>query len=243
MPLLIVVSLIGIGFAVHAMKTGRPQFWMYILIFVPLAGSLAYVLFEILPGLAQTRRARRVAGNIGDIIDPDREWHRRREAAERTDSADTKRALAEECERKGMWNEAIALYETAATGVFADDPALLTGLARAQLGAGKPAEAEATLNRLRAAHPNIQNQDAHLIYARAVEEQGRLDEAVGEYAALSRYYAGLEARTRFGLLLLRRGNLAKARELFEDVIRAASARAVLVSAEDREWVKVAKANL
>jgi hypothetical protein len=38
--------------------------------------------------------------------------------AQRTDSVDTKLALAEECERKSMWAEAISLYETAAKGVF-----------------------------------------------------------------------------------------------------------------------------
>lgn len=50
MPLIAVVHLlVGIGFAVHAMKTGRPQFWMYILILVPVVGSLAYVLLELVP--------------------------------------------------------------------------------------------------------------------------------------------------------------------------------------------------
>ncbi len=244
MPLMgLLHLLIAIGFAVHAMKSGRPQYWLYILIFVPLVGSIAYVLFELLPEFAHTRRARQVAGGITDIIDPDREWRRRREEAARTNSVDTKRALAEECERKGMWQEAITLYKAAADGVFADDPAVLLGLARSQIGAGDAGAAEDTLNRLRAAHPDLDHQEAHLLYARAVEAQGRLNEAEEEYAAVSRYYAGLEARTRYALLLLRRGEPAKARALFEDVARAAGARPLLVSAADRDWQKVAKANL
>src|SRR5262249_46309025 len=148
----------------------------------------AYVLFELLPSLAYTRRGRAVIGGVDDIVDPNREWRRRFEEAQRTDSVQTKLALAEECERKSMWAEAISLYETAATGVFAEDPAVLFGLARAQLGSGEPKRAEETLDRLRAAHPDLQHQEAHLLYARALEEQGQLEKAGEEYEALAGYY-------------------------------------------------------
>jgi hypothetical protein len=235
--------LIGVGFAYHAMKTGRAQVWLYILLFVPLVGPLAYVIIELLPELGSTRRARRVAAGIGDIIDPNREWKRRHEDALRTDSVDTKRALAEECERKAMWPEAISLYQTAAQGVFADDPALLYGLARAQLGSGDGKAAEDTLDRLRAAHPDITHQEAHLLYARALETQNRLREAADEYEALSGYYAGLEARTRYGLLLVKLGELARAQTLFQDVVRAGTSRRFSLLETDRGWLKVAKANL
>lgn len=234
---------IGIGFAFHALKTGRPHFWIYILLLTPFVGSLAYVFIELVPELASTRRARRVTSGIGEIIDPDREWRRRYEDAMRTDSVDTKRALAEECERKGMWEEAIKLYEATAQGVFADDPTLLFALARAQLGSGDGKAAEATLNRLRAAHPDLTHQEGHLLYARALESQDRLLEAAEEYDALIGYYAGLEARTRYGLLLLRRGEAAKARALFEDVVRSGKARKKLLLDADQGWLKVARANL
>lgn len=244
MPLLgILYLLVAVGFAVHAMRTGRPYYWLLIILFLPFVGSIAYVLFELVPELGRTRRAREVAGGVRDLVDPDRHWRRKREDAERTGSVDAKRALAEECERKGMWRDAITLYEGAAQGIFADDPALLAGLARAQLGADDAPAAERTLDRLRAAHPNFQSQDVHLVYARALEAQNRLTEAEDEYEALSRYYAGFEARTRYGLLLLRRGRPAEARALFGEVIKAASARGIVLSAADKDWLKVAKANL
>lgn len=244
MPLIgLLHLLIGVGFAIHAMKTGRPQFWMYILIFVPLVGSIAYVVFELLPELANTRRARRVSANIGDLIDPNKEWRQRHEAALRTDSVDTKLALAEECERKGMWDEALKLYHSSAQGIFADDPAILFRLARTQLSAGQAEAAEKTLDDLRAAHPKMQHQEGHLLYARALEAQERLDEAREEYEALSHYYAGLEARVRYGLLLLRLGEPAKAKSLFEDVVRAGKARSFDLLEADRDWLKVARTNL
>lgn len=243
MPLIGVLHLfIGIAFAVHAMRTGRPQFWMYILLFVPLLGSVAYVLFELLPELAQTRRAQRVKANFTDLIDPHGEFNRRVVAA-RVDTVDAKRALAEECERKGMWDEAIRLYETAAHGLYAEDPQILTGLARAQLNSGDAHSAIDTLNKLRAADPDGVHQEAHLVYARALDDLGRVDEAQDEFAELSNYYVGLEARTRYGVLLVRNGQVAKAKPLFQDVVRASTARGVVITDRDRDWLKVAKANL
>jgi len=74
MPLLgILHMMIAIGLAVHAMRTGRPQYWLFILLFVPALGSIAYVVFELLPELARSRRAQKVTNDIGDIVDPDRE--------------------------------------------------------------------------------------------------------------------------------------------------------------------------
>ena len=125
--------------------------------------------------------------------------------AELVDSVDAKRALAEECEKKGMWADAIRLYEAAATGIFADDPAVLTGLARAQLGGGDAAAALETLDKLEEVQPRSRNQEAHLLHARALEALGRTDEALAEYDGVSRYYAGFEAKARYGLLLLKQG--------------------------------------
>lgn len=235
--------LIGIGFAYHAISTGRPQYWVFIIMILPGVGSLAYVLFELLPELAHTRRGRAVTGGIDNLVDPNREWRRRLEEAQRTDSVNTKLALAEECERKSMWAEAIALYETAAKGIFAEDAAVLFGLARAQLGAGDAKGAETTLERLRAAHPDLQHQEGHLLYARALEAQGRLSEAEEEYEVLAGYYIGLEARTRYGLLLLRTGQPEKAHAMFDSVVRASKVRVIVLTDNDMKWLKTAKANL
>ena len=244
MPLIAIgVMLLDLTCIMHAHKTGRPQWWMWIILGVPVVGSLAYILMEWLPDMAHTRRGQQIQVDIADVIAPDREWHRRREAAMLSGSIDAKRALAGECERKGMWTEAIALYASCASGAFADDPVLLLDLARAHLGAHAPADALALLDRLQAAHPDLQSQEGHLLYARALEDARRSDEAVAEYRRLIGYYSGLEARTRFGLLLLKRGEPDAAREVLADVVRASKVRGAVLTSADAGWLKVAKANL
>ena len=235
--------IIAVGLAVHAMKTGRSQWWLFILLLVPLIGSIAYVVIELIPAIFRSRGAKKVATELGAVIDPDREWRERVKQAELVDSVDAKRALAEECEKKGMWTDAIRLYKTAATGIFADDPAVLTGLARAQLEGGEAAATLETLDKLEEVQPRTRNQEAHLLHARALEALGRTEEALAEYEQVSRYYAGLEAKARYGLLLLKQGRVSQAREMFMDVVRASSARPVAIAPGDKEWIRIAKANL
>jgi hypothetical protein len=235
--------IIAVGFAVHAMKTGRPQWWLYILLFVPYAGSLAYVAIELIPEMFQTRSARKVRSGIGTMLDPNKEWRERLNQAELVDSVDAKRALAEECEKRGLWDDAIRLYKTAATGIFAEDPAVLTGLARAQFGSGDAQACIDTLNKLQEVQPNLRNQEAHLLLARALEAADRTGDALREYDAVSRYYAGFEARSRYALLLLKQGRAQQARDLFQDVVRASRARRILVTPADKEWLRIAKTNL
>ena len=127
-----------------------------------------------------------------------REAHR---AAELVGSVDSKRALAEEYLARGAYADAVEIYRATAVGQFKDDPALLMGLARAQFLNNDPAGAQASLDALQAADPSFVSGDAHLLYARALEAQGKTDEAIAEYRRLVPYFSGEEARARFAMLL------------------------------------------
>ena len=241
-PAISIYLILAVALAVHALKTGRSQWWIFILLFLPFAGSIAYIVVEIIPATFQTRTARQMGKGIGTMLDPNRELRERLAEAELVDSVDAKRALAEECEKRGQWQEAIRLYKAAATGIFAGDPAVLLGLARAQLGASDAPGCLETLHKLET-QASLRNQEAQLLLARALESTGRTEEALAEYEAVSRYYAGFEARSRYALLLLKQGRVEQARELFQEIVRASSVRPVVVTQSDKEWIRVAKANL
>lgn len=244
MPLIgLAAILLDVTCLMHAHKTGRPQHWMWIILMVPFVGAIAYILMEWLPDLAHTRRGQQVQSNIVDVIAPDREWNRRRDEALLTGSVDAKRKLAEECERKGMWADAVALYENCAQGAFTGDPLLLLGLARSLLGAAQPQAASQVLDRLQAANPGFESQEGHLLYARALEDSGRSRDALAEYGKLVGYYSGFEARTRFGLLLLKQGQPQEARAMFADVVKASRVKGAVIAGADSDWLRVARANL
>jgi hypothetical protein len=177
----------------HVMRTGRRCQWLFIILALPLVGCLAYLFLEILPDLQHSRAARQAVRDIGAVIDPERDLREMTQRLTEADTVENRAALAEECSRRGRPADAKRLFESCLAGVHATDHALMLGLARAQFALEDHAGACATLERLRAAHPDLNCPDGHLLYGRSKEQQGEVERALIEYAALAEYHPGEEA--------------------------------------------------
>ncbi len=244
MPVLFGLGLIiQLGCAVHAMKTGRHFYWIIIVMTIPVLGPAAYFLIELLPELRNSRTGRKAVAEISRTIDPERGYRERFEALEISDTVENRRRLAEECIALGRYGEAVVLFERSLEGPHLHDPAILFGLARARFGLEDWQPVLDALDRLRENNPEFQSQDAHMLYARSLENLGRLDEARREMEALARYYAGPEAKARHALMLQKAGEPAKARAQFEEIERLYGKRRMQMPPEDRQWLDVARANL
>jgi hypothetical protein len=225
---------------IHAVKTGRVFPWIYVIIFLPMVGCIAYFAVEIAPELLRSRASHTLAANVRAATDPHRGLRQAQRAAEMVGSVDAKRKLAEEYVARGHYAEAIALYEGALSGQFRDDPALLQGLARAQFLAGDGAGAQSSLDTLQNADPSFASEDAHLLYARALELQGKDSEALEEYRKLVRYFAGEEARCRYAMLLMKAGAADEARNLFAEILKSLDGAPRHYRRAQKEWGDIAK---
>ena len=219
MPVLLAIEL-GLQFicAVHVLRTGRPTQWLFVIILLPVVGCLAYLYLEILPEMRHSHAGRKVARDIGAVVNPDGELRRLTKETLRTDTVQNKFDLAKECINRGRFEDAKTLLEHCLTGVHEDDPNILMALARAEFGLAEFIGCTDTLDRLRAANPDFQSSEGHLMYARAMEGQGRDGEALAEYAALSDYYPGEEARCRYAMLLQRTGQHDQAEAHYRQVV-------------------------
>lgn len=228
---------------VHAIRHGNVFPWIWIIVFLPGIGSLIYFFMEILPELTRTRQAAQAAAGLRQMADPGRSLREAHRAAEMVGSVDAKRTLAEEYMARGNYAGAVAIYQEAAQGQFRDDPALLQGLARAQFMSGDPAGAQASLDALQAADPNFASADAHLLYARALEGQGKNNEALAEYRRLIGYYSGEEARARFGQLLVKMGQRDEARAVYQQVVKSLDGAPSRYQKAQKEWGDIARRGL
>ena len=228
---------------VHAVRNGRVFPWVYIILFLPLVGCIAYFAVEIAPGMLTSRTARSLKTNVRDLADPDRSLREKLRDVEMVGSVDAKRALAEEYIRRGSYAEAVSLYRATLEGQFREDPALLMGLARAQFLSGDAAGAQASLDVLQAADPGFVSADAHLLYARSLEEQGKHDEAKDEYRRLVRYFPGEEARCRYAMLLDRTGASAEAKAVYAEIVKSLDGAPRHYRNVQREWGDIARAAL
>jgi hypothetical protein len=243
----LLISLLPLAFmvlcVVHAVRNGNIFPWIYVIVLLPGIGSLIYFFMEIVPGLTRSRQAAALGAGIRAAADPGRSLREAHRAAEMVGSVDAKRVLAEQYIARGNYVGAVAIYQDAAQGQFKDDPALLLGLARAQFLSGDAAGTQVSLDALQAADPSFASGDAHLLYARALEGQGKNDEALAEYRRLVVYYSVEEARARFGQLLEKMGQRDEARAVYQQVIKSLDGAPSRYQKAQKEWGDIARRGL
>lgn len=240
----LVVLLMQLAFGAHVIRTGRSLLWLLPIILLPVLGCAAYALFALLPDAMGSAGARRFADDVVNTVDPGRSYREKKREVELVGSADAKRALAEECIKRGLFQDAVDLYQGAMAGPLgAHDTALLHGLARAKLLAGDGAGAQAGFEALKQADPAAFNADAELDYARALALQGKNDDAVRQYEKVLPKYPGEEARCRYALLLKKLGQDERARRVFREILASVKGAPGYYRRRQREWVSIARKNI
>ena len=236
-----IVILLQVTVMIHALRTGRPYYWVFIIMAFPVLGCVIYFIVEMLPGSRQERRLKMIGQDIVKAVNPDRDFKRRAEELEICGSVENKLKMADECVERGMFDEAIRLYEGARNGQYEFAPDLLYGLARARFFNGDPAGARELLVELQRRTPRYYAQEVALLSARAAARIGDRAAAIREVETLLENFVGLEARYRYAELLYQDGQAVRARAELERLIE--HSRKFRVSQEERAWAKLARQGL
>ena len=237
-----VVLFIQFCFAYHALKTGRPYWWIFVIMAFPVAGCIIYYFVEVFPGSREHRSANKAARALARALQPDADLKKRAEELEICGSVDNKLALAAECMNHQMHLEAARLYESCLAGAYASDGAILFGLARASIEAGDWGKASTVIARLKSDAPKFRPLDVRLLDARVLEGQGQNDAALAAYRELAPIFVGLEARYRYGSFLVRLGKHDAAMEMFNDVVKHAKRFSSSIEEEER-WASAARQSI
>lgn len=235
------VILLQVTVMIHALRTGRPYYWVFIIMAFPVLGCVIYFIIEMLPGSRQERRLKNIGQDILKAVNPDRDFKRRAEELEICGSVENKLKMADECVERGMFDEAIRLYEGARNGQYEFAPDLLYGLARARFFNGDPADARQLLIALQSRVPRYYAQEVALLSARAAARIGERATAIREIETLLENFVGLEARYRYAELLYQDGQAARSRAELERLIE--HSRKFRVGQEERAWAKLARQGL
>lgn len=243
MPFLILSILVQVAFVVHIVKTGRSTTWIWIVIMLPLAGSIAYFIVEVMPELAGSRTGRKAARNISKKLNPDKELKAALREFSISDSIENAHRLAEALKEKGMNAEAKELYLKCLTGIHKTDPGLMSSLAEAEFALGNFMECCRVLDDLISANPTFKSANSHLLYARALEEAGESEKARHEYESLIQYFPGPEPAYRLAQLLRRQGSLNQAETLLKDILVKSETFGRHYVSQHKDWIKLAKDEL
>lgn len=241
MPILLgLLYALNIACIVHSIRSGRANYWIYILVLAPGIGSACYLFMELLPSARGTRTGRTVEAGLRRTIDPDRALRQRQLDWDRTGTPKAGMELAEEHVARGNHAAARLLYSQIMTGMYEFDPSMLIGRAQAEFEAGDFAAARRSLELVQEHNPGHVSRMGHLLYARTLEAQGEIGPAIEEYEALLPTYPGPEAKARFALMLEANGQTARARNLFAELVRTQDQWRQSLLPEDRAWFDLAR---
>ena len=225
---------------IHIMRTGRDRTWIYVVVFLPLVGCLAYGLVEILPVLLSRRNVERVGAKVAQVVNP---GGRIRELQARLDFSPTvenRMALAEAWGEAGEHAKAIDLYQGCLEGIFKNDRHIMGRLGRACQAAGDNTRALQWYGRVLSQHGSFHEERDSLSYAVALEAIGDLQKADEAYVKASSGSLGLEAQYRRASFLRRIGKKAEADGLVSAMVRAFDQLPPYAKRAGRAWVNAAK---
>ena len=124
---------IAVFFAIHALKTGRPFFWLWILFVFPFLGSIVYFVAEYLPQSRLPHQANRLGQRALFIFQPNKLLNVAKEKYEHVPSVENAVNYSEILIAKNRAKEAIVILEQKLNGFVENDPAFLEQLAMAYL--------------------------------------------------------------------------------------------------------------
>jgi hypothetical protein len=211
--------LIALFFAVHAVRSGQPLYWLLILFMFPLFGSIVYFIVIYLPNSRLQHGARKAMAAASKTLDPTKELREAGAAFDYTPTAQNQMRLASAQLEAGMAAEAAKNYEACLKGMFAEDLEIRLGAARAYLACGRGADSVAHLEFIRQTDPAFRPEQVSLVLAQSLAAAGRNQEAKVEFESAVARFAASKRRpsTRSGRSMP--GNATFAERLQADLRR------------------------
>ena len=210
------------------------------LIFMPMIGGIAYFLIELLPEFSGSIAGQRAVRNVKQTLNPGADLRTNEAAWNQSPNVDNGRRYAQSLMESGNTDEAEEIIKQALKGLFSTEPTLLLLKAQIEFDTNRTAVAVTTLELLQQNNPNFRSAEGHLLYARALEAEGQIDEAVKEYSAVSGYFPGVEARYRLALCLAVAGNNSASKAEFDSILNDAKLAPPHFRKSQKTWLDAVK---
>ncbi|WP_255496373.1 tetratricopeptide repeat protein [Mucilaginibacter sp. FT3.2] len=225
--------------AIHCLRRGTQQKWLWIIIFLPVIGSCIYIYSEILTSRSGIRIPK---VDVGAVLNPGVKLKRLEEELRFTDTFANKTKLADAYLDAGFVDKAVELYQNSLTGAFAENEHVLAQLIVAYYEQGRYAEIIPIAKKLYKL-PQFARSKAHMKYALALENTGEVTLAESEFKAMKGRYSYFEPRYEYGLFLVRQGRYDDAHQIFTDILNEVPQLSAMERRINKVWFGKAKDEL
>lgn len=239
----ILIWLIQLALIVHVLKTGRSRYWIIFLIFMPFIGGAAYLLIEVIPQFTGSISGQRAVRNVKNTLNPGADLRKHEAAWSQSPNVDNARRYAQALLDAGEADKAEEIINQSLKGLFTTEPTLLLLKAQLQFEKGRTVETIETLESLQEHNPDFRSADGHLLYARALEAEGKINDAIREYSAVAGYFPGVEARYRLALCMNIAGNGKDSKAELESIVNDAKLAPPHFRKSQRQWLDAVRREL
>jgi hypothetical protein len=233
------IVLILQGFCLfHSFRRGIQQKWLWIIVFLPLVGSIIYIFSEIINKRDVSSIQNSIQSNVTSFINPTGRIRKFEKKLKFSNTFANKVNLADAYFDNRQYDKAIELYETSLTGVFQDNEHVIKQLVQCYF----PFERYEDIIRLA---PKIKNtidfskSRANFVYAIALEKTGKIDLAEHEFKKMNHTFSNYEQRYAYGEFLLRLNKKDEAVSVFTAMINEAQHLSRREIGSSRSWIEKA----
>ena len=219
----------------HCYSNRYPYYWIFVILFVPLLGSMLYLFMNVI----QKRDIDRVQAEITSVVNPTKKIKELEVKIKLTDSFENRVALAEAYLEVKMYKEAIHYFEEALKGTFQNDFYVTSKLQEAYYFSSNYDKSIAVAGRI-SKHAKFKKSRAAFLYALALERKGELIKAEELLTQLDAPYSKYEERLELAKVYIKNGSLDKARTLLDEIALESDGMSKLSFREYGGWIKKAK---
>jgi hypothetical protein len=223
---------------IHCLRRSRPNYWIWLIVFIPVVGCIAYLFTEVF-----TRRdIQKVQSGVGEVFNPSGKIKKLENNLRFSDTFNNRVALADACLAAGQTQKATDLYESSLTGNFTENEHVLIQLVIAYSQLKRYEELVTIAKKIRKL-PQFVRSHAHVLYAMALEQTGHSEMAEAEFKTMKGRFANFEARYQYSCFLARAGRREEALQLLTEMLGEFAHLSPPEKRNNRRWFALAKDEL
>lgn len=235
--------ILQVALIVHVFRNGKERFWIYLIFFIPVAGSVAYLLLEVLPDLRHSRAVSSTGRVISRVVNPTGKQRQLEAELAACNTVANKVALAEALLENNDYKRALELLDGARQGIYKDDPKILACLTKAYFQAQNFDQVISSYQDLLSTHPNLMSANDYLNLATAYQERARPQEAESNYQIAIGKSGSFEIKYRFAQFLMAHNQKEAAVKLLQEITRLAKAIPRHAVKLEKPWIQHAEEEL
>lgn len=223
---------------IHCFRRGNQQKWIYIIIFLPLVGCIAYIYTEIY----SRNSLRNMQAGLGDVLNAGGRISRLENNLRFANTFNNRIILADAYLAAGRTAEAIELYEGSLIGAFDENEHVILQLITAYFQIKNYEKLIPLVGKIYN-KPQFARSRAHLFYAISLGYTHQGQAAEQEFKKMKAKFSNFEARYQYGLFLRRAGRIQEARTVFSEIVDEAPHLSTRERRDSRPWIAQAKGAL